>query len=210
MLERHLSKGGGRWFKSILGLHAAPFGIKRMAHTHPAAPFILSVFGVIGSTLGFQPSSVRSLLTRRSIFNSNQRLRSTMSINGNLKKTLQLGESHGTATHKLRKQILFVLLAESNRNTCFQCKQLIETVQELSIEHKEPWLDSEDPKGKFFDLNNIAFSHLSCNCRASRPVNKKYFSQEEKQIAGCEYDKRYKKKNYTKESRHAQYLRTGN
>ncbi len=38
----------------------------------------------------------------------------------------------------------------------------------FSIEHIVPWLDSDDPKGLFFDLNNIAFSHLSCNVGAAR------------------------------------------
>lgn len=29
-------------------------------------------------------------------------------------------------------------------------------------------LDSDDPIGKFFDFDNIAFSHISCNIKASR------------------------------------------
>ena len=29
-----------------------------------------------------------------------------------------------------------------------------------------PWLDSINPKESFFDINNIAFSHLSCNVGA--------------------------------------------
>ena len=39
----------------------------------------------------------------------------------------------------------------------------------LSIEHKIPWLDSDNPKELFFNLEkNIAFSHLSCNISAAR------------------------------------------
>lgn len=40
----------------------------------------------------------------------------------------------------------------------------------FSIEHKIPWLDSEDPTGLFFNLDNISFSHKSCNYEAKRPV----------------------------------------
>lgn len=132
-----------------------------------------------------------------------------MSDNGNTKKTEQLGQSHGAAVHKLRKSIIFALLGMLNLNVCFQCNESINNIEDLSIEHKIPWLDSKDPQALFFDLNNIAFSHLSCNCRAARPTNKKYFSSEEKTQAGKDADKRYKQKNYTKEKRHSQYLRTG-
>jgi hypothetical protein len=33
----------------------------------------------------------------------------------------------------------------------------------MSIEHKESWMNSNTPIKKFFDLNNIAFSHKNCN-----------------------------------------------
>ena len=55
-----------------------------------------------------------------------------------------------------------------NLNKCYQCGNTIDKVEELSIEHKTPWLDSDTPKELFFNLENIAFSHLSCNCRARR------------------------------------------
>ena len=38
----------------------------------------------------------------------------------------------------------------------------------MSIDHKTPWLHSEDPRGLFFDIDNIAFSHKSCNYSAAR------------------------------------------
>lgn len=132
-----------------------------------------------------------------------------MSKQGNDKKKDQLGEPYGTAVHRLRKNIMFALLGLENLNTCFQCNEKIEHVEQLSIEHKVPWLDSEDPKKFFFDLSNIAFSHLSCNSAAARPVNKKYFTPEEQYQAQCEYDKTYRQRHYTKDKRHQQYLRTG-
>jgi hypothetical protein len=50
----------------------------------------------------------------------------------------------------------------------------IESEKQLSIEHKIPWLDSENPISLFFDLENIAFSHLSCNSSAARPRETKH------------------------------------
>lgn len=66
------------------------------------------------------------------------------------------------------KNILYNLLVRFNLNKCYQCGNTIDKVEELSIEHKTPWLDSDTPKELFFNLENIAFSHLSCNCRARR------------------------------------------
>ena len=86
----------------------------------------------------------------------------------NKKKTEQLGMSHGTATHRLRKHIMFKFVQMQGCDICFQCGEKIESVDHLSVEHKIPWLDSDDPVGLFFDLSNIAFSHLSCNVGAAR------------------------------------------
>ena len=53
-------------------------------------------------------------------------------------------------------------------DTCHQCGDKIENIDNFSIEHKKPWLDSNDPLGLFFDLDNIGFSHLRCNSNAAR------------------------------------------
>ena len=91
---------------------------------------------------------------------------------GNKKKSDQLGMSHGAAANRLRKSIMFALIMESGKNTCFQCHKKIENIDDLSVEHKVPWLDSEDPVKLYFDLDNIAFSHITCNYRAARKRNK--------------------------------------
>ena len=83
-------------------------------------------------------------------------------------KQEQLGMNHSTAQHQLRKKILFSLIQELGRDICFQCDKRIHNIDNFSIEHKEPWLYSNNAREKFFDLNNIAFSHLSCNCGAGR------------------------------------------
>ena len=81
---------------------------------------------------------------------------------------MQLGIPHGTANGRLRKIVLFELLKRHNENICFQCGKFIENVEEFSVEHKVPWLDSENPTKLFFDIDNIAFSHLRCNIVAAK------------------------------------------
>lgn len=78
-----------------------------------------------------------------------------------------LGMPHGTAAHQLRKQILFSYIQAAGDDVCFKCGEQIQTADALSIEHKLPWLGN-DPK-LFWDLDNISFSHLSCNRPHSFP-----------------------------------------
>lgn len=88
--------------------------------------------------------------------------------NTDIKKQTQLGMPFGTARNRLVKQIMFDLVKQLNKDICHQCNNRIELIEHLSIEHKTPWLDSEDPVKFYFDLNNIAFSHTSCNYAAAR------------------------------------------
>lgn len=87
-------------------------------------------------------------------------------MSSNEKKAATLGMPHGTATNRLRKNILFHLLKKHDENRCFRCEGLIESVEDLSVEHKRPWegISAE----LFWDLENVAFSHLFCN-RPDRP-----------------------------------------
>ena len=89
--------------------------------------------------------------------------------NGNKKKYEQLGMPFGTAMGRLRKALMFKFASELGKDICFQCGEPIENVDQLSVEHKIPWLDSQDPTAMFFDLENVAFSHLHCNIGAARP-----------------------------------------
>ena len=91
----------------------------------------------------------------------------------NIKKNEQLGMPHGTAANRLRKMVMFDLVKKAGLDVCFQCNNKIETVYEFSIEHKTPWLDSADPLGLYFSLDNISFSHLNCNVANSRQPFKK-------------------------------------
>ena len=81
--------------------------------------------------------------------------------NSNDKKSATLGMPHGTAANRLRKILLFDVLRRHDENFCVRCSGIIKTVDDLSIEHKKPWEGiSAD---LFWDLDNIAFSHIACN-----------------------------------------------
>lgn len=90
------------------------------------------------------------------------------SQNGNAKKAKQLGMPLGTAANRLRKMLLFDMMQRLGEDSCFRCGRRIQDIKNFSIEHKQPYLNSNNPAELFFDLNNIAFSHLSCNCSAGR------------------------------------------
>ena len=85
---------------------------------------------------------------------------------GNATKAQALGMPFGTATNRLRKALLFSMAKRLDEDHCFRCGEQIKYLEDLSIEHKVPWLGAEDPVGLFFSLDNIAFSHLSCNSSA--------------------------------------------
>ncbi len=78
----------------------------------------------------------------------------------------------GTASHKLRKMIMFVLIRQCGIDYCYRCDKVIDDIDTLSVEHIEPWLDTDDPVKNFFDLNNIAFSHLACNVKDAKQPDK--------------------------------------
>ena len=79
----------------------------------------------------------------------------------NKRKSEILGMPYGTAGNRLRKMILFHLLQQYRDNICFKCGEAIEAIEDLSIEHKESW--QMGGAHLFWDLDNIAFSHLKCN-----------------------------------------------
>ena len=84
----------------------------------------------------------------------------------NARKNATLGMSHSTASHRLRKNVMFHLLKKHGENVCFKCSEDIDKVDDLSIEHKKPW--ESISADLFWDIENIAFSHLRCN-RPDRP-----------------------------------------
>lgn len=128
-------------------------------------------------------------------------------MGANEKKSKQLGMPVGTANARLRKLILFRLVQEAKKDTCFRCSKRIETVEKFSIEHKKEWLDVTTEL--FWSWENIAFSHLSCNIAAARKPNKKFFTDEERAASKRRRNAATKRKTYTPDRRREKYDRTG-
>jgi hypothetical protein len=122
----------------------------------------------------------------------------------NEKKSATLGMPHGTAMHRLRKILLFSLLKKLNDNVCFKCSEVIEKVEDLSVEHKKPW---EGVSAElFWDIENVAFSHLHCN-RPDRQFRK--YTPEEAIVVQRERTAKYMRDTYSTEARQLKYQRTG-
>ncbi len=122
------------------------------------------------------------------------------------KKRLQLGMNPSTASHRLVKDLLFKYAVEESQLRCFHCGDWMSR-EDFSIEHMEPWLDSDDPVGLYFDLDNVTFSHIKCNSLAARRPHA--LNDEDRRAARLNNLRRYKAKTYTSEKRREQYLRTG-
>jgi hypothetical protein len=89
-----------------------------------------------------------------------------MGMSVNQRKQEQLGMPLGTASARLRKLVMFQLVRRLGEDVCYRCGRRIETVEELSIEHKKPWFNID--ASLFWDLDNVAFSHLSYNAAGRR------------------------------------------
>ena len=74
----------------------------------------------------------------------------------------KLGFDLGRARVRLAKEVQFMLIQKAGMGTCYRCGQQL-TPQDVSIDHKIGFTNSENPEEMFFDLTNIAFSHLACN-----------------------------------------------
>lgn len=92
------------------------------------------------------------------------------------RKSEQLGCNFGNASFKLRSLVIFNLIEKHGLNKCYRCGETIKSVNDLTLDHKIDWLDSENPKQLFFDVDNIAFSHANCN-RLSRRTPRKVKSK---------------------------------
>lgn len=133
----------------------------------------------------------------------------------------QLGMSLGTAQNRLVKDLLFDFICKTNQNRCFQCGKEM-TRDDFSIEHKTPWRHSENAKELFFSLDNISYSHIHCNSKATRPKQigeRKYTPIKHGTVSGyrrgcrceaCRLSKNAEgRKYYNSERRKEKYLRNG-
>jgi hypothetical protein len=117
--------------------------------------------------------------------------------------------STGKANAILLRSLLFKLACDTEMHFCYRCGAQIMTVAEMSIEHKTPWQDSDDPVELFFDLDNIGFSHRACNYRAARRPNQRFFSKDQEHVHYRPIDAARKRAKYTAEDRRRKYQTTG-
>ena len=116
------------------------------------------------------------------------------------KKRLQLGMNPSTANGRLVKDLLWKYIPTA---VCHRCGEAM-TRDNFSIEHIKPWLDSDDPIKMFFDLDNITFSHHSCNSSAARRPYKKWENEAEREAARIRVYP-----SYDSEKRRDKYLKYG-
>jgi HNH endonuclease len=81
-----------------------------------------------------------------------------------------LGENFSTATARLKRNLMFQMAQRLGLDSCFRCHNSIQTAEEISVDHKEPWLYVS--KELFWNLNNLAFSHKRCNTTDRKELNK--------------------------------------
>lgn len=77
-----------------------------------------------------------------------------------------LGMPVATATARLKKAMMFEMAVALERDNCLRCDKPIETAEELSVDHIQPW--RYESAELFWDLTNVAFSHRACN-KVDRP-----------------------------------------
>ena len=121
------------------------------------------------------------------------------------KRKKQLKENFSTACGRLRRNIMFKLVNAAGYK-CFRCGKKM-TLETFSVDHKIPWLDSDNPRETFFNLKNIAYSHRSCNSSVARRTNKKYPNIKARQKA--EWTRYAKRHPYDAKKRRERYLKTG-
>lgn len=130
------------------------------------------------------------------------------------KKKLQLGIHPSTASGRLIKDLLYQYVSRDGTK-CHQCGEPMSR-ETFSVEHKIPWLDSEDPAAMFYDLSNITYSHLSCNIAAIRRKRSTAgCGTKAKYSGGCRCtdcknaEAAYKRAKYTPAARKAKYQKHG-
>jgi hypothetical protein len=77
-------------------------------------------------------------------------------------KSEVLGMPISKASHRLNRDLIYWLGSQLGVMNCYRCGEPISR-EDFTIDHKVDWLDSDAPVDTFFDVENIAFSHLRCN-----------------------------------------------
>ena len=80
------------------------------------------------------------------------------------KRAELLGMHPSTAQARLLRDILFDYVSKASEK-CYRCGGELSR-DNFSIDHKEHWMQADNPFEAFFDIENISYSHQSCNSGA--------------------------------------------
>ena len=78
---------------------------------------------------------------------------------------------------------MFSLVQKLELQYCYRCNERIENYKVLSIDHIKSWLHVSTDL--FWDIDNIAFSHLSCNSATSSAATRIKHPSSSSYSAGC-------------------------
>lgn len=123
------------------------------------------------------------------------------------KRKQQLGMHPATASARLLRDLLFNYVKREN-NKCFRCNGELER-DNFSIEHKIPWLNSDNPVQLFYDLDNITYSHQRCNYSAHAVPHKLDLTDEERLARNRLKWAESKRANYCAEKRRQKFIEKG-
>jgi hypothetical protein len=116
-----------------------------------------------------------------------------------LNKTKQLGMPFSKANYTLYRDIMYHLAIKSGLDLCVHCNKPLSR-DTFSVEHKISWQNSDNPVELFFSMDNIAFSHLSCNISVARKATRVY-SDKERQERRNIFQRKWRQENKEKYSK---------
>lgn len=119
----------------------------------------------------------------------------------------KLGMDSSTANYKLLRKILYNFVLKIDK-ICYRCGKYMNK-NNISIDHKKHWRQSNDPKKSFFNLKNISFSHLSCNTGHTSLRKYDDWLTGDRKTRYPGKIKADKNRKYNSAKRRLQYLRTG-
>lgn len=122
------------------------------------------------------------------------------------KRSRLLGMSFMTARQRLDRDLLFAF-ATAAGHKCYRCGGEL-TRDDFSVEHKEHWTGASDPKAAYFDLSNIAYSHVHCNSKFSTR-NREHSYAKGCRCDECKAEKRSYRSEYSADKRRDRYEKYG-
>ncbi len=88
------------------------------------------------------------------------------------------------ANRVLMKDLVFDYAQQLGLTNCLRCGKPL-TRGDFTLDHKTPWRGMDNAKELFFDIENIRFSHFSCNSSAPKRTSKHGYSR---YAQGCRCD----------------------